>query len=426
MIRRRDANGQPWLDREAAVAALRDALVRTGKGEWIEPSKQPVGEYLDTWLDGLRLGGSTMASYRKNIRLHVKPYIGDVPIGSLTSARLTALYRELERSGRRGQKGERTGRPLSARTVRYISTIVGAAFGAAVDDEAPLLDRNPNAKAKPPTAKEAKPPEMHPWTAEQLRTFLDWSRDNSVNHALWYVLAYTGMRRGELLALRWRDIDLDTGTISVRRSVGVIKQKGQARQIKEGDTKTARPRVVDIDPATVAILRACKRERGSLALQLAQDKALAFGNHEGSFRDPETFSGVFRDTQERCARMLGDAAPPTIRLHDLRHTHATLQFARPRERQGGQRAPRACQRDGHARYLRSRDAGRSAPGGGPVCGDRGGSGSMTTALLVATRYHTPAARLVCALREALTSGDAGRLECGRGDSNPHGVSTNRT
>ena len=324
VMRRRDANGQPWLDREAAVAALRDALVRTCKGEWIEPSKQPVGEYLDTWLDGLRLAGSTMDSYRKNIRLHVKPYIGDVPIGSLTSARLTALYRELERSGRRDQKGERTGRPLSARTVRYISTILGAAFGAAVDDEAPLLDRNPNAKAKPPTAKEAKPPEMHPWTAEQLRTFLDWSRDHSVNHALWYVLAYTGMRRGELLALRWRDIDLDAGTISVRRSVGVIKQKGQARQIREGDTKTAWPRVVDIDPATVAILRAWKRERGSLALQLAQDKALAFGNHEGRFRDPETFSGVFRDTQERCARMLGDAAPPTIRLHDLRHTHATL------------------------------------------------------------------------------------------------------
>jgi integrase len=324
VMRRRDANGQPWLDRAPAAAALRDALVKTGRGEWIEPSKQPVGKYLDTWLDGLRLGASTMASYRKNVRLHVKPYIGDVPIGSLTSARLTALYRELERSGRRDQKGERTGQPLSARTVRYISTILGAAFGAAVDDEAPLLDRNPNAKAKPPTAKEAKPPEMHPWSAEQLRAFLDWSRDNSVNHALWCVLAYTGMRRGELLALRWRDIDLDAGTVSVRRSVGVIKHKGQPRQVKEGDTKTARPRVVDLDPATVAILRAWKRARGSLALQLAQDKALAFGNHEGVFRDPETFSRVFRDTQARCARMLGDDAPPAIRLHDLRHTHATI------------------------------------------------------------------------------------------------------
>jgi integrase len=324
VMRRRDANGQPWLDRDSAAAALREMVVKAGKGEWIEPSKQPIGEYVDTWLDGLRLAPSTMASYRKNIRLHVKPYIGDVPIGSLTSARLTKLYRELETSGRRNQKGERTDLPLSARTVRYVSQILGAALGAAVDDEVPLLDRNPNAKANPPTAKEAKPPEMHPWTAGQLRAFLDWSRDNSVNHAPWYVLAYTGMRRGELLALRWRDIDLDAGTISVRRSVGVVKHKGKPRQIREGDTKTARPRVIDVDPATVAILRAWKRERGSMALQLAQDKALVFSNHEGKFRDPETFSKVFKDTQARCARTLGDGAPPVIRLHDLRHTHATI------------------------------------------------------------------------------------------------------
>jgi len=84
------------------------------------------------------------------------------------------------------------------------------------------------------------------------------------------VLAYTGIRRGELLALRWQDIDLDAATVSVRRSVGVIKHKGAAREIREGDTKTARPRTIDIDPATVAVLRAWKRERGLMALQLAQ------------------------------------------------------------------------------------------------------------------------------------------------------------
>lgn len=92
------------------------------------------------------------------------------------------------------------------------------------------------------------------------------------------MLAYTGMRRRELLALRWRDIDLDAATISVRRSVGVVKHKGEAREIREGDTKTARPRVIDLDPATVAVLRAWKRERGLMAFQLAQDGALAFGN----------------------------------------------------------------------------------------------------------------------------------------------------
>ena len=82
--------------------------------------------------------------------------------------------------------------------------------------------------------------------------------------------------------------------------------------------------MVDLDPGTVAVLRAWKRERGLMAFQLAQDGALAFGNIEGQFRDPETFSNVFRDTQRRCARKRGGAAAPVIRLHDLRHTHAML------------------------------------------------------------------------------------------------------
>lgn len=325
VFRRRDVNGQPMLDKDAAEAALREQLVKVDKGDWINPSQMPVSEYLATWLDSLRLAPSTVASYRKNVRLHINPYIGKMPIASVTSTRLTALYNELEKSGRRSQKGERTGEPLSARTVRYISTIVGKAFREAVDDEVPLITRNPNAKAKPPTAKEAKSPEMRPWSAEQLRVFLDWTRENNTaNFPMWHVLAFTGMRRGELLALRWKDIDLEAATISVRRSVGVIKVKGQRDQIREGDTKTCKPRVVDIDPDTVAVLRTWKRNRRAMALQLAKDDELAFGNHQGKFRHPDTFSDVFKDNEKRCARLLGDAAPPVIRLHDLRHTHATI------------------------------------------------------------------------------------------------------
>jgi integrase len=187
-----------------------------------------------------------------------------------------------------------------------------------------LLLRNPAAAATPPTAKEAKAPEMHPWSAAQLRAFLDWSRDNSENHAAWHVLAYTGMRRGELLALRWQDIDLDAATISVRRSVGVVKHHGQPRQIVEGTTKTAKPRTVDIDEDTVAVLRAHRKARGAMAFQLAQDGALAFGNIEGKFRDPETFSKTFKAAQRLCARDSGGPALPEIRLHDLRHSHATI------------------------------------------------------------------------------------------------------
>jgi integrase len=317
--RRRGPNGEKWYTKRAAQYALRAKLVDAARGELVDPSRQPVGDYLGEWFAGLRLAPSTVASYRKNIRLHVIPRLGTVPLAALTTERIDRLYRDLERGGR---ADHRQGEALSPRTVRYVHTTLSAALAAAVKTR--RLARNPAADASPPTAKQAKAPEMHPWTASQLAVFLGWSRDNSQNHALWHVLAYTGMRRGELLALRWQDIDLNAATVSVRRSVSAIKHKGAAREIREGDTKTARPRTIDIDPATVAVLRAWKRERGLMAFQLAQDQALAFGNHAGQFRDPETFSKVFKRTQRRCAQALGDATPPEIRLHDLRHTHATI------------------------------------------------------------------------------------------------------
>ena len=77
------------------------------------------------------------------------------------------------------------------------------------------------------------------------------------------MLAHTGMRRGEVLALRWRD--LDTGIVAVRRSAGIVRVKGTRGQITEGPTKTGKVRVVDLDPATVAILRAHKAMRGQPA-----------------------------------------------------------------------------------------------------------------------------------------------------------------
>jgi integrase len=141
------------------------------------------------------------------------------------------------------------------------------------------------------------------------------------------VLAYTGMRRGECLALRWRDVDFDSGTISIRRSVGLSRVKGERPKLQEGKTKNRDARVVDVDESTMALLRTLKRERGSIALQLARDDAIVFGDAEGKHRHPERFSRSFKDHLKRCRKQLekqGAEPPPEIRLHDLRHTHATL------------------------------------------------------------------------------------------------------
>jgi integrase len=322
VTRRRGPAGEKWTTYRDAAKALRDALAKIDKGEWADPSRQPAGAYLDEWAAGLRLGPSTVASYRKNIRLHLRPYLGAVPLRSLTTARIDAVYRELERSGRRDHKGERTGEPLSARTVRYVHTILSAALAAAVDSG--RLARNPAATAHPPTAKQAQAPEMQAWTAAQLAAFLAWAQGDGHAHApAWHVLAHTGMRRGEALALRWRDVDLDAGTVSIRRSAGMIRVAGEPAGVTEGGTKSGKPRVVDIDAATVAVLRAHRKARGAMALQLARDDALVFADHEGRHLQPEHFSRTFADALRRCAKQLA-AAPPAIRLHDLRHTHATI------------------------------------------------------------------------------------------------------
>jgi integrase len=108
----------------------------------------------------------------------------------------------------------------------------------------------------------------------------------------------------------------------------MVRNAGQSAGVVEGATKTGKPRVIDLDGATVAVLRARKRERGALALQLARDAALVFGDIEGRHRNPEHVSRQFARDVARCRAALGADVVPVIRLHDLRHTHATLLLAK--------------------------------------------------------------------------------------------------
>jgi integrase len=130
----------------------------------------------------------------------------------------------------------------------------------------------------------------------------------------------TGMRRGEALALRWRDVDLDTSMIGVRRSAGMVRNAGEGAEVIEGDTKSGKARVVDLDDGAAAVLRAWRKDRGSMALQLITPGSLVFGDIEGGHRNPEHVSRQFVRDVERCRQALGDGAVPVIRLHDYADT----------------------------------------------------------------------------------------------------------
>jgi len=307
-----------YLTRKAAGEALREQLGKVAHGTHVAPNKVTVGEHMGTWLDGLRLEPSTVASYRKNVRLHVTPHISGLRLDQLTGTRLTKLYHQLETSGRTDGQGG-----LSARTVRYIHTIIHAGLGAAVRDG--LLSVNPADKADPPSAKAATSPEMHPWTVEELRAFLA-QRAQAGDELLiaWTLLAATGMRRGEGLGLRWGDVDFDGSRLSVRRAATVVKHKGAGEELIIGPPKSGRPRTIDLDPATLAALKAHKAAQGTLALALARDDSYVLPNLDGSVRHPERFSRRFVAAVVAARKDLGEDVLSRIRLHDLRHTHASL------------------------------------------------------------------------------------------------------
>jgi integrase len=176
----------------------------------------------------------------------------------------------------------------------------------------------PPSQADPP--KQAGPGEIEQttWTAAELRAFLEGVAGDEL-YPLWLLLATTGMRRGEALGLRWTDVDLEAGRLAVRQTIVAV---GHAVEVSTPKTKRGR-RSVALDGATVATLRA--HRKAQLETRMAWgaarvDKDLVFTRGDGEWLHPERVSKLF-------AQAIAAAELPSIRLHDLRHTHATLGLA---------------------------------------------------------------------------------------------------
>jgi integrase len=140
-------------------------------------------------------------------------------------------------------------------------------------------------------------------------------------HIAWLILLGTGMRRGELVALRWRDVDLENGRIVIQRSYHYIKQMGVAPVKGFGTPKSGKPRVVDIDPSLVAALAFQRETQASLRGEVTRE-SLVLPNRFGEPLNPERLTEQFR-ARVRAAQV-DNPALPLIKLHGLRHTHATL------------------------------------------------------------------------------------------------------
>jgi integrase len=297
--------------KKKAEAALADMITSINKGVYVEKTRQTVTEFADEWLKAIEptVRPSTHYSYSRNIKLHVKPYLGSVPLASIDAGMLNGLYAQLLAEGRKNQKGG----GLSNRSVRYVHTIIHRMFKDAVRWS--RLARNPVDSADPPKATATVKRKLATWTAEQLRAFLLGTRADRL-YAAFLLLATTGMRRGEALGLRWVDLDLDARKASIVQTVITVKHA-----VHIGDPKTAKgTRTIELDPATVAALREHRKRQAAERLQMGSgftDHGLVFCQPTGEPVHPERFSEAFTSRSKK-------AALPIIRLHDLRHTWATL------------------------------------------------------------------------------------------------------
>jgi integrase len=220
-------------------------------------------------------------------------------------------------------KGGNNGGPLAVATVVHTHAILRKAFGDAVTvDE--LLSSNPVERAKRPRSMPTAPGTV--WTPAQLAAFLAAARSHRLS-AFYHVAAYTGARRGELLNLRWPDIDLDGKKITISGSTGIIDGERV-----DGTTKSGRSRVVTIDDDTVAVLKEHRKGQAADQLLTGEDWRGNVGGHVfttgwGEQIYPDTVGALMAKIIRNHNAPADGPRPmeplPHARVHDLRHIHAT-------------------------------------------------------------------------------------------------------
>ncbi len=297
-----------------AKKALRQAMADADRGLVFDADNLTLGEYLDRWLSDSvadTVKATTFERYEQITRLHLKPALGRVKLKGITPAHVRGLYREkLDGDSANGVE------PLSSRTVRYMHTTLHKALKQAVMDG--LIPRNATEAVKPPQPSRE---EMHPLTPDEAKHFLKTSHDTGDRLEALYVLAiHTGLRQGELLGLKWDDVDLEDGSLQVRRTLSITKGGPVFTAPK---TSGSRRSVKLTNAATTAL-------RSHLERQLAEmDKVGSLwrvGEYDGLIFASEIGEPLDRRTvtKHRFKPLLKRAELPEIRFHDLRHTCATL------------------------------------------------------------------------------------------------------
>lgn len=291
--------------REAQIELTR-LMAGAADGNYIDPSKITLGEYLDRWDQDwavVHVSPKTIERYRELLKNHVRPHLGAVRLQRLRPVNLSQLYAKLLREGR-GDAG------LSARTVGHVHRVLHKSL--VVAGEWGLIQQNPASIAKPPVASSA---EVEILTEADATMVLRQLRGRSLYPIVALALA-TGMRRGELLALTWKNIEFEGTRLHVEHS---IEQTKTGLRIKSPKTRYGR-RVISLPAWIMTDLREHWRAQQEMRLRLglgkASDDELVFPNLDGQPRSPNAVTKEWATAATR----LGLAK---VSLHALPHTHAS-------------------------------------------------------------------------------------------------------
>jgi integrase len=295
-----------------AQAKLTELLSEHARGVLVDPTKETLGAFMDRWdLDWAshHVSGKTIERYRQLIAGQIKPHLGAMPVQRIKAVHLNSLYTKLL------QSGGIDGGPLASRTVGHVHRVLRRALGHACTWG--IITQNPAALVHPPRVVQT---EIEIIREDEIRIVLDALRGrNPVLHTIATVALATGMRRGELLALRWKDLDLDGGKLRVEQS---LEQTKAGLRFKSPKTKHGR-RTVSIPAAVVTDLRAhwkaVQEQRLSLGMGRSLPDDLVLGNWDGTPRKPDNLTNMWMYATATVGRQ--------INLHALRHTHASSLIA---------------------------------------------------------------------------------------------------
>ena len=301
-----------------ALAWLADVQVKVSKGDLVDPSRMTFRQYFDKeWKPHIETAvlpktgkprrPTTVQSYEDLMEMYVLPTLGDIRLQSITRSQLVSLYHDLIESGGRDGDG------LSPRTVAYVHSVVRKSLHDA--ERWRYVRRNEAALASedvPGSDSESESDSLQHWNEVQLETFWRHIGTDHDYFSMFYTKAWTGVRRGELLALRWSDLDLSRGTMRVSRNRVSVRY-----EVREGPPKTKRGnRVIPLAPETVAVLRTLRDSE-----EVHSIDGYVFVRPDGQPHHPERVSKVF-------AQLVAEADLEPISLHGLRHTFATILLSR--------------------------------------------------------------------------------------------------